>query len=171
MTEPRLLTNGVFHDERGWFMESYNSERDAAVALSWVQDNVSFSKAGTVRGIHYQMDGQAKLVRCLSGEIMDVIVDLRRSSKTFGQYRGFNLIGGSGNMLYVPGGFGHSFIALRDSLVFYKVDRYWNKEKERCICFDDPKIGIPWFSIYSGKFIVSDKDRDAPCLADAETFE
>lgn len=168
MEEPKLIKTRVLPDERGWFMEAFN--RDSMIGegidRDWFQDNVSRSKSGVIRGIHYQLDGQAKLVRCLVGKIVDVVVDLRMGSS--GRCYGFSMDGNNMEMLYVPPGFGHSFIAVEESIVSYKVDTPWNPELERGIRFDDPQLAIPWGTFVSGEFIVSEKDMNLPFSENAD---
>lgn len=170
MEEPKLIKTRVFPDSRGWFIESFNRDavRSAGVDRDWIQDNVSFSGMGVIRGIHYQLDGQAKLVRCLAGKIMDVIVDLREESPCKGQSFAYFLDGHEMDMLYVPPGFGHSFQALEDSIVTYKVDKPWNPELERGIRFNDENLEIPWRSFSVCEFVVSEKDRELPPYEDAD---
>lgn len=176
-TEPILIEPRVFKDNRGWFQESYNRNRlreEYGIDNDWMQDNHSFSKKHVIRGIHYQLDGQAKLVRCLTGRIIDVIVDLRRGLG-FGSLETYDLSADNGRTLYVPPGFGHSFLALESSQVLYKVDRPWNKELERGVRYNDPELAIPWSDFsFSGpieKFHLSDKDLALPLLSDADKPE
>lgn len=171
MEEPKLIETRVFPDTRGWFMESFNRDavKAAGIDKDWMQDNVSKSYLGVIRGIHYQLDGQAKLVRCLRGKIVDVIVDLRENSSSKGAHYFYALDGDEARQLYVPPGFGHSFLAMTDSIVMYKVDKPWNKELERGIAYDDPELGIPWNTFIPGAdFRVSSKDRELPSYQDAD---
>jgi dTDP-4-dehydrorhamnose 3,5-epimerase len=152
-----------FHDERGYFYESYNQKRFAANGIpeDFVQDNYSFSTKGVLRGLHFQHNphGQGKLVRVMTGKALDVVVDLRKDSPTFGQHEKFVLDADKGNMLYVPVGFAHGFIALEDTIFVYKCTNFWNKESESGIRWNDPKLGIDW-GIKNP--IVSDKDQILP---------
>ena len=152
-----------FHDDRGHFYESYNQTRFAAngITENFVQDNYSFSTAGVIRGLHFQKDphGQGKLVRCMTGKVMDVVVDLRKDSPTFGQHEKFILDADKGNMLYVPIGFAHGFIALEETIFVYKCTNFWNKEAESGIRWNDPQLGIEW-GVENP--IVSDKDQILP---------
>jgi dTDP-4-dehydrorhamnose 3,5-epimerase len=126
-----------------------------------VQDNFSFSTAGVLRGLHFQKDphAQGKLVRCMTGKVKDVIVDLRKSSPTFGQHASFILDADQGNMLYVPAGFAHGFVALEETIFVYKCTDFWNKEAESGLRWNDPSLQISW-DIENP--IVSDKDQILP---------
>jgi len=177
MNDPLCFDGKPFHDDRGWFTEAYNRDRlhEMGIHNDWMQDNHSFSKRGVIRGIHYQLDGQAKMVRCLVGRIFDVIVDLREG-RSFGKFKVFELKESDFRTLYVPPRFGHSFIAAEDSQVTYKVDKPWNPEAERGIAYDDREVGIPWISIFSRldksnvnrEFILSEKDTGLPSLREAD---
>lgn len=160
----------IFPDDRGFFTETYNRETWAAEGFneSFVQDNLSLSKAGTLRGMHYQIDPHAmgKLVRVLTGAVYDVAVDLREGSPTFGKWIGRELSAENGLMLWIPAGFAHGFVALADdTLVYYKCTGTHAPESERAVRYNDPVIGIAW---PQAPTIVSPKDADAPLLADAE---
>lgn len=184
MPEPRPLgIDGVvelrppkFGDARGFFSETYNRERfrEAGITLDFVQDNHSFSAArGTLRGLHYQLPPRAqdKLVRVVRGAIFDVAVDIRRGSATFGRWVGLVVSAREWNQILVPAGFAHGFVTLEpDTEVVYKVTDTYSPAHDRSIRFDDPAIGIEW-PIAVGESTLSDKDRDAPLLADAEIFE
>ena len=152
-----------FHDERGFFYESYNQKRFAANGIpeDFVQDNFSYSTAGVLRGLHFQKDphAQGKLVRCMTGKVKDVIVDLRKSSATFGQHASFILDADQGNMLYVPVGFAHGFVALEETIFVYKCTEFWNKEAESGLRWNDPSLQISWGI---DNPIVSDKDQILP---------
>ena len=153
--EPKLFSPRLFSDERGFFFESYRKGD-----VEFVQDNVSFSKKGTVRGLHFQsFPGQAKLLTCLSGEIWDVVVDLRKELPTFGKWQGFSLK--PGEQIFVPIGFAHGFCALQDAMVQYKVSAFYNPETEKTIRWNDPAIGVAWPRVNP---ILSDRDRSAPLL-------
>ncbi|TGQ66909.1 MAG: dTDP-4-dehydrorhamnose 3,5-epimerase [Mesorhizobium sp.] len=162
-------------DARGFFMETYNAERfaQAGIDLLFVQDNHSFSAAaGVLRGLHYQLAPrtQDKLLRVVRGRVLDVCVDIRRSSKTFGKWIAHEISAEKGNQILVPRGFAHGFVTLvPDTEVLYKVTDTYSPEHERSIRFDDPAIGIEWPSI-AGGFQLSDKDLKAPLLAGAEVF-
>lgn len=150
----------VFHDSRGLFFESYNHEVFSQNGISefFLQDNQSFSNKGVVRGLHFQNPphAQGKLVRVITGKVMDVVVDIRRNSPTFGQHAKFVLEGIKNNMLYVPPGFAHGFVALEDSLFAYKCTGLYNKPAESGILWNDPALGIDWGLENP---IVSDKDE------------
>ncbi len=152
-----------FHDERGFFYESFNKKRFAANGIpeDFVQDNFSYSTAGVLRGLHFQKDphAQGKLVRCMTGKVKDVIVDLRKSSATFGQHASFILDADQGNMLYVPVGFAHGFVALEETIFVYKCTEFWNKEAESGLRWNDPSLQISWGI---DNPIVSDKDQILP---------
>ncbi len=166
-----VLIPKVFYDHRGYFMESYNERdfRDIGLNMKFVQDNESRTrKAGTIRGLHYQVAPvtQAKLVRCVKGAIFDVIVDIRPGSPTFGKWTSVILNDRNHKMLYVPEGFAHGFQSLVDDvIVSYKVTALYSKEHDRAIRWSDPEIGISW-PIKDP--ILSEKDRNAPLLKDAE---
>jgi dTDP-4-dehydrorhamnose 3,5-epimerase len=168
-----VLTPQIFKDSRGEFSESFNLRKIEQAGLPgvWVQDNFSLSKKNVLRGIHYQItQPQGKLVRVTHGAVLDVAVDLRRSSETFGQHFAIELSGESGDMLWIPAGFGHAFLALTDQVGFaYKVTDYYSPSSERTIVWNDPEIGIPW-PVDPATAIVSDKDRAGSLLRDAELF-
>jgi dTDP-4-dehydrorhamnose 3,5-epimerase len=168
-----VLTAQIFKDSRGEFSESFNLRKieDAGLPGVWVQDNFSVSKKNVLRGIHYQItQPQGKLVRVTHGAVLDVAVDIRRSSETFGQHFAIELNGESGDMLWIPEGFGHAFLALTDQVGFaYKVTDYYSPSSERTIVWNDPEIGVPW-PVDPVEVIVSDKDRAGSLLRDAELF-
>ena len=159
-----------FGDARGWFSETYRTDalERAGIAVSFVQDNQSFSAPkGTVRGLHFQVAprAQAKLVRVLSGSILDVAVDLRSGSPTYGQHVAVTLDAEDGEQLYIPHGFAHGFCTLTpDVMVAYKVDAYYSPEHDRALVWNDPEIGIAW-PMTDAEAILSDKDRRAPTLS------
>ena len=160
----KIITPSVFGDDRGFFMESWNKKDFAAVSnIEFVQDNHSRSKKGVVRGLHFQFPphAQAKLVRCIHGEIFDVAVDIRRSSPTFGKWVGIELSADNKRQLWIPEGFAHGFVAMSDfAEVFYKTNNFWNKESEGSIRWDDKDIGIQWPLDISP--CLSEKDQLAP---------
>lgn len=162
------------HDSRGWFSEVFRVEvlADAGIQDRFQGDNESFSAAAhTVRGIHFQIDPapQAKLVRVLSGSILDVAVDLRRSSSTFGEHVVVTLSADEGNQLYVPVGFGHAFCTLTDRChVAYKISGNYSPARERTIRWNDPALAIQWPVIDDSNLVISDKDRTAPPLAEVQ---
>lgn len=169
----KILTPHVYGDERGFFMESWNSRDFLQVAqTTFVQDNHSRSKKGVVRGLHFQFPphAQAKLVRCIVGSIFDVAVDIRRSSSTFGQWVGVELSAENKKQLWIPEGFAHGFVALTDyAEVFYKTNEYWHKESEGSIRWDDPTLNIQWPLDVNP--CISEKDAVAPFFKDAILFD
>ncbi|MFN4286506.1 MAG: dTDP-4-dehydrorhamnose 3,5-epimerase [Lacibacter sp.] len=159
----------VFGDERGYFFEAYNQQEFEAAGLryNWVQDNQSASAYGVIRGLHFQkgVHAQAKLVRCLSGVILDVVVDLRRNSPTFRQVFTMELSGENKKALLVPRGFAHGFSVLSERAeVLYKCNALYNKESEGGILYSDPELQINW-NIAPGREIISPKDLQHPTLA------
>ncbi len=165
---PLLLEPAVFGDHRGFFAETFRADGWAAagVDVTFVQDNHSRSKRGTLRGMHFQLSpGQAKLVRCARGAIHDVVVDLRRGSPTFGAWEGFDLDDESMRQLFVPVGFAHGFCVTSEIAdVVYKCSSYYDSATEAGIAYDDPAVGIAWPT--DVKPIVSERDASAPRLAD-----
>lgn len=149
-----------FVDERGYFFESYNERRyrEAGIEGPFVQDNVSVSSRGVLRGLHYQWPHpQGKLVGVLEGEVWDVVVDLRRGSTTFGRWVGEWLSGENGVQLYVPAGFAHGFVVTSERAVFsYKCTEYYHPEAEHTLLWNDPEVGIEWPVVDP---ILSEKDR------------
>ncbi len=168
-----ILTPKIYRDNRGAFWESWNRKQmmDAGLPANWVQDNCSVSRKNVIRGIHYQiLQPQGKLVRAMYGAVLDVAVDLRKSSPAFGKHIAVELSEENGKMLWIPEGFGHAFLALTDTVGFaYKVTDYYSQQGERTIAWDDPEIGIDW-PIDPAQAILSDKDRGAVRLRDAEIF-
>lgn len=157
----------VFHDERGYFFESFNQNHFTAAGLEgrFVQDNCSSSVYGTLRGLHFQRGehAQAKLVGVLRGSIFDVAVDLRPQSSSYGQWFGMTLTDNNPKYLYIPRGFAHGFLALSPTAeVSYKVDNAYNKASEGGLRYDDPDIAISW--PHTDKLVLSDKDRALPGL-------
>ena len=161
-----VLTPDVFEDSRGYFFEGYNKNKLSALGIDieFVQDNQSFSQRGTLRGLHYQNPpyAQTKLVRVLQGEIMDVAVDLRKDSPTYGQHFAIRLSAENKKQLLVPQGFAHGFSVLSETaVVLYKCDQFYNKASEGGIRFDDPTLAIDW-GMDLKEAIVSDKDGVLP---------
>ena len=162
----------VFEDNRGFFLETYNRDELAGVEIfeEFVQDNISHSRKGVVRGLHYQAKkAQCKLVRVLQGKIFDVVVDIRKGSKTYGQHIGIELSSDDSCMLYIPIGFAHGFMALADNTdVMYKVSDYYAPEYDAGIRWSDPDLDISWpledYEIRDA--IVSPKDAVLPMLKD-----
>lgn len=168
-----VLTAAVYRDHRGAFCETFNqrSLADAGLPVSWPQDNFSLSRKNVLRGIHYQIiQPQGKLVWVTHGTVLDVAVDLRRSSPTYARHAAFELSAETGEMLWIPEGFGHAFLALTESVGFvYKVTDYYCPAGERTILWNDPDLAIPW-PIDLEMVIVSDKDRRGVTLREAEIF-
>ncbi len=168
-----LLTPKIYRDNRGAFWETWNQSAMAEAGLpsTWAQDNFSLSKKNVLRGIHYQISQpQGKLIRVTHGAALDVIVDLRRSSPSFGKHTAVDLTGESGVMAWIPVGFGHAFLALSDIVGFaYKVTDYYSPAAERTVVWNDPELAIPW-PVTAEEAIVSDKDRNGGLLRDAELF-
>lgn len=161
-----LLTPAVFEDERGYFFEAYNKNKldHLGIHIDFVQDNQSFSKKGTLRGLHYQNPpfAQTKLVRVLQGEIMDVAVDLRKESPTYGKHFAIVLSAENKRQLLVPQGFAHGFSVLSETaVVLYKCDQYYNKESEGGIRYDDATLNIDW-GMDLKQVLVSEKDTVLP---------
>lgn len=167
----RLVTPARFGDDRGFFSETYNAERfrAAGIAADFVQDNQSFSaQAGTVRGLHYQAPpfAQAKLVRVLRGAILDVAVDVRPGSATYGKWVSAELSAANGAQIFVPRGFLHGFVTREpDTEIAYKVDNYYSREAEGAVLWCDETLGIDW-GIAPADATLSGKDAEAPRFAD-----
>ncbi len=167
----------AYPDERGYFMESFNQKKfDAAVTGAWafVQDNHSYSRHGVVRGLHYQIEhAQGKLVRVVEGEVFDAVVDMRKSSPTFGASLGIVLSAKAQNMLWVPPGFAHGFMVLSETATFlYKTTDYWAPAHERTLLWNDPQLNIAWpldrlqhAPILNGKDLVGSSFAHAECFA------
>ncbi|WP_370895473.1 dTDP-4-dehydrorhamnose 3,5-epimerase [Chryseobacterium gossypii] len=162
-----IIEPTIFEDDRGYFFEKYNEKKfEELTGMNghFVQDNISKSSYGVLRGIHLQKGkhAQAKLVSCLEGRVWDVAVDLREDSPTFGKWFGIELTAENKLQLYVPRGFGHGFSVLSETAIFsYKCDNYYNKESEGSVKFNDPDLGIDW-KIDETRAILSDKDKNAP---------
>ncbi|KUG13367.1 dTDP-4-dehydrorhamnose 3,5-epimerase [Elizabethkingia sp. HvH-WGS333] len=166
-----IIEPTIFEDERGYFYEKYNEKKfEELTGLTghFVQDNVSKSSFGVLRGLHLQKGeySQAKLVSCLEGSVWDVVVDLRTESPTFGQWYGTELSAENKLQFYVPRGFAHGFVVLSETAVFsYKCDNFYNKESEGSIKFNDPDLNIDW-KISEADMVLSDKDLIAPAFKD-----
>ena len=161
-----IINPVVFEDSRGYFFEAYNQAKfeHNGITYQFIQDNQSFSKRGVIRGLHLQDKpfAQAKLVRVLQGEILDVAVDLRKESPTYGQHVSVVLSAENKKQLMVPHGFAHGFSVLSETAsVLYKVDQVYHKDSERGIRYDDPALGIDW-KLSSEEILVSDKDLILP---------
>ena len=155
-----------YGDSRGYFMETYKKADfdEAGLTYDFVQDNQSKSKKGVLRGLHFQIKHpQAKLVRCIEGEVFDVCVDLRKGSPTYGKWHGVILSAEKGNQFLIPRGFAHGFLVLSDTATFcYKVDAFYHPEDEGGLMYNDADINIMW--PYVGEVLLSDKDKKNPCL-------
>lgn len=163
----------VFGDERGFFFESFNQRKFADLTgsdLLFVQDNHSRSTRNVLRGLHYQISqAQGKLVRVVNGEVFDVAVDLRRSSKSFGQWAGVRLSASNQRQLWIPPGFAHGFVVLSDTADFlYKTTDYWAPAHERCLAWNDPQVAIDW--PIDREPVVSAKDQLGQSLGQADCF-
>ena len=168
----KIIEPRVFNDARGYFFESFSQREfeEKVCRTTFVQDNESRSTAGVVRGLHFQKPPftQAKLVRVVRGSVLDVAVDIRHGSPTFGQYIACLLTGENHRMFFVPRGFAHGFAVLSDEAVFqYKCDNYYAPQSEGAIAWDDPDLGIDWQVPHDNR-ILSEKDAHHPRLRDAE---
>jgi len=162
--EPR-----VFEDSRGYFFEAYNEKTfsEAGINASFVQDNESSSAFGVIRGLHYQLNphAQAKLIRVVEGRVLDVALDIRKNSPSFGKHFAIELNSENRKQLYIPEGFAHGFSVLsKHAVVLYKCNGYYNREAEGGIRFDDASLGIDW-RIPAADAIISEKDRELPLFA------
>jgi dTDP-4-dehydrorhamnose 3,5-epimerase len=173
LPEVLLLEPKVFGDERGFFLESYNEKvmADLGIRERFVQDSQSFSMRNVLRGLHYQLcHPQGKLVRVVTGEILDVAVDLRRSSPTFGQWHGATLSGENKLMFWIPAGFAHGFRVVSEGAhVLYKATDFYHPECERTLAWNDPDVNVEWR--LEGAPIISSKDGLGLPFREAETFE
>ncbi|MEO5979314.1 MAG: dTDP-4-dehydrorhamnose 3,5-epimerase [Chryseolinea sp.] len=166
-----ILEPKVFEDQRGYFMEAYSAQtlKDVGLEANFVQDNQSFSGANVVRGLHFQNAPYAhsKLIRVLSGTILDIALDLRRDEPTFGKHFAMELSSRDKKQLYIPKGFAHGFRVLEgDTTIFYKCDTYYYPQSEGGILYNDPALSIDW-GISDDNVIVSEKDKKNPLLANA----
>lgn len=174
IADVKILEPRVFGDNRGFFFESYNQQAFRAAVgadVEFVQDNHSKSGTGVLRGLHYQIQQpQGKLVRVVSGKVFDVVVDIRRSSPTFGQWIGDVLSAENCRQMWIPVGFAHGFVVLAEDTEFlYKTTDYWAPEHERCIRWNDASLAIDW-PIDGFEPRLSEKDQQGAAFADAETF-
>ena len=172
LEDVKIIVPEIFSDERGSFSENFNQAKFQEITnndYSFVQDNKSFSKKGVFRGLHYQLNHpQGKLVQVLSGEVYDVIVDLRKSSESFGDWMGIILSNDNNKQLWIPPGFAHGFLVLSEiAEFFYKVTDYWSKSDERCIKWDDKKIGIKLPEVPRS---ISKSDQKGISFVDADYF-
>ena len=162
-----ILEPAVFNDKRGYFFESFNNNLFNEITNTntlFVQDNESYSTKGVLRGLHYQVGvhSQAKLVRVVKGRVLDVAVDIRKGSKTFGDYISIELSEENKKQLFVPRGFAHGFVVLSEMAIFsYKCDNYYNKEAEAGIIYNDPDLNIDW-GLTETELLVSEKDVELP---------
>jgi dTDP-4-dehydrorhamnose 3,5-epimerase len=169
----RILEPRVFADDRGYFFESWNARvfaQATGVDVRFVQDNESCSRRNVLRGIHYQLvRPQGKLVRVAAGTVLDVAVDLRRSSPTFKQWVAVELSAENRRQIWIPAGFGHGFVVRSEAATFlYKTTEYWYAEHDRCVRWNDPQLGIDWgLSEYP---VLAPKDASAPLLEGAEVY-
>ncbi|WP_298117735.1 dTDP-4-dehydrorhamnose 3,5-epimerase [Flavobacterium sp.] len=168
-----IIEPKIINDERGYFMESFNEltfQKGVGQEVHFVQDNQSFSSRGVLRGLHYQTgeNAQAKLVRVIQGEVLDIAVDIRPNSETFGQYESIILSSENKTQFFIPRGFAHGFLVLSETATFfYKCDNFYNKESEGGIIFNDKTIDINWqFDIE--KLIISEKDQFLPTLENSK---
>ncbi|AOJ61814.1 dTDP-4-dehydrorhamnose 3,5-epimerase [Burkholderia ubonensis] len=173
LPEVKIIEPKVFGDARGYFYESFNAREFAeqvAPGVEFVQDNHSRSEKGVLRGLHYQIQhAQGKLVRVTHGEVFDVAVDIRRSSRTFGKWVGVHLSAENKRQMWVPPGFAHGFAVLSETAEFlYKTTDYWFPEHERCLIWNDAQIGIEW--PLDGEPVLALKDANGKRLMDAEVF-
>ena len=170
-----LIEPKIYSDERGCFLESYNKKEFSKIVgkeITFVQDNYSESQKNVLRGMHFQVnpEAQGKLIKVISGEIYDVLVDIRRSSSTFMQWEGVNLSSNCKKQIWVPEGFAHGFLTLSDvAEVSYKVTEYYNPEFESTIRYDDPDLKIDWPK--TPEYILSEKDKQAKFLQENTLFE
>ncbi len=175
MPDVLVIEPKVFGDDRGWFCESFNDKDFSAAvgqSVKFVQDNHSFSKKGVLRGLHYQIEQtQGKLVRVCHGAVFDVVVDLRKSSTTFGHWAGIELSAENKKQLWIPPGFAHGFLVLSETAEFlYKTTDYWHAASEQCIVWDDSTLNINWPDI-GVKPILNSKDATGLTFLDASYFK
>lgn len=167
-----IIEPTIFNDDRGYFYESFSQREFESKVCStvFVQDNQSKSSYGVVRGLHFQKPPytQSKLVRCIKGVVLDVAVDIRKGSPTFGKYVAVELTEDNHRQFFVPRGFAHGFAVLSDEAVFqYKCDNYYNKESEGAVAWNDPELAIDW-RIPADRVILSEKDKHSKNIADAD---
>lgn len=166
----------IFNDERGYFFESFNQEvfeKHLGKTIHFCQDNEAKSARGVLRGLHYQLPpyAQSKLVRVISGKVLDIVVDIRKGSATFGQYVAIELSEENKHQLFIPAGFAHGYVVLSDEAVFsYKVDNYYHKASERGIIFNDSELQIDW-KLAISELLISEKDKVQPAFNKADLFE
>jgi len=164
-----IIHNTIFLDQRGYFFESFNKatfKKKTGIDVNFVQDNQSCSTKGVLRGLHFQNGdaAQAKLVRVLEGEVLDVAVDIRKKSPSFGQHVAIKLSATSNTQIFIPRGFAHGFVVLSEKAVFfYKCDNYYNKEAEGGLIYNDPQINVDWH-LPIDELLLSEKDKANPNL-------
>ena len=173
--EVKIIIPKVFGDARGFFFESWNRQRyeECGIACNWVQDNESRSRFGVLRGLHYQAAPytQAKLVWVMAGSVLDIAVDIRKGSPTFGKHVAVELSADNHWQIFIPRGFAHGFVVRSQEALFaYKCDNRYMPSHERGIAFDDPSLGIDW-QVDRENYILSDKDTKNPLFRDAELFD
>lgn len=170
-----IIEPDVFGDHRGYFMETYSKTKyeEIGITVDFVQDNMSFSaQKGTLRGLHWQNApmAQSKLVSCTRGTVIDVAVDIRMGSPTYGEWVSVELSAENKRQFFIPQGFAHGFLTLTDDVEFrYKVDNFYSKEHERGIRYDDPTVNVDWGALLNGiEPVLSDKDKIGPTLSEAD---
>lgn len=174
LPDVKIIIPSVYKDSRGYFFESYNrvNFNNSLLDINFLQDNESRSEYGTLRGLHYQLApfAQTKLVRVSFGSVLDIAVDIRKGSPTFGEYVSVELSAENKKQLFVPRGFAHGFIVKSDFAIFnYKVDNYYSKEHERGIIYSDSDLAIDW-QVNEKDIQLSEKDIGLPLFADSMTF-
>jgi dTDP-4-dehydrorhamnose 3,5-epimerase len=167
-----VIETKLFRDNRGYFFETFNKAHfsDIGITVDFVQDNISKSGYGVVRGLHYQLEpaSQTKLLTVISGRILDVAVDLRKDSDTFGKHFSVKLEAGDGKMILIPKGFAHGFASLSDdTVILYKCDNLYSPEHERGIVYNDPDLNIDW-NVPSSDVVITERDLKFPLFKDAE---
>jgi dTDP-4-dehydrorhamnose 3,5-epimerase len=169
-----VIEPNIFRDDRGFFLETWHHKKfsDGGISVNFVQDNHSRSPKNTLRGLHYQvLQAQGKLIRVVEGSIFDVVVDLRKSSKSFGKWFGHSLSSENKEMMWCPPGFAHGFLVTSDyAAVCYKCTDYYAPEHERTLCWDDGLVDIIWPLAPDVKPLLSDKDKNGKPLEEAEVF-
>jgi len=170
----KIFEPQVWGDDRGYFYESFNANtfKEAGILNNFVQDNQAYSTYGVLRGLHYQVGemAQAKLVRVIQGEVLDVVVDIREGSETYGESFSIRLSGENKRQLMVPRGFAHGYVVLSETaLFFYKCDNFYSRESEGGVLFNDPKLAIDW-QIDFDEVILSEKDKVQPNFGDHKPF-
>lgn len=168
-----IIEPKIWKDDRGYFFESYNKQSfdDAGIQVNFVQDNQSLSQKGTLRGLHAQANphAQGKLVRVIQGRVLDIAVDIRKGSASYGQYESVELSGENNRMLWIPPGFLHGFVTLENDTIFaYKVSGLYNKASEFGVIWNDPDLNIDW-GIATDEVILSEKDKTLPQLKDLDS--